>query len=209
MSKSVLHVALPLLLLLGLQQLGSGALIHAKAWLAPLLVERAWSQSQAIGGEPVKPWPWADTWPVARLRVPSLAVSQLVLAGDTGNALAFGPGYKLASAAPGAGGSTVIGGHRDTHFRFLRNLRPGQRLVLELPSQDSRFYKVKEIQIVDTSEEPSMAIEGDERLILVTCYPFDALTQGGPLRYLVIADPEPVALPVFGAGVLGSERFSL
>lgn len=71
-----------LLLVLGAgQQLGAAGLIKAKAWLAPVLIERAWAQSLGLGGMPVKPWPWADTWPVARLRVPARGVQRLVLAG--------------------------------------------------------------------------------------------------------------------------------
>ena len=35
---------------------------------------------------------------------------------------------------------------------------------------------------------------GGERLLLVTCYPFDALVPGGPLRYVVVADPEPAEM---------------
>ncbi|MCB1699092.1 MAG: hypothetical protein KDI34_22965, partial [Halioglobus sp.] len=102
-----------LLLLLGLQQLAGAALIKAKAWLAPVLIQTAWAQTLARGGEPVKPWSWADTWPVARLQAPAQGVELLVLAGDSGNALAFGPGHATASATLGAAGLAVIGGHRD------------------------------------------------------------------------------------------------
>ena len=80
------------LLLVAAHQLGGAAVIKAKAWLAPILIQQAWEQTLLSGGEAVKPWPWADTWPVARLWVPALGVERLVLAGDSGNALAFGPG---------------------------------------------------------------------------------------------------------------------
>jgi hypothetical protein len=103
------------LLLAGGQQLAAAGVIKAKAWLAPVLIERAWEESLAKSG-PVPPWPWADTWPVARLQVPAAGVNLLVLAGDSGNALAFGPGHARASAQPGQSGTVVIGGHRDTHF---------------------------------------------------------------------------------------------
>ena len=111
------------LLLLGIQQLSSAALIQAKARLAPLLIEKAWEQTLRSGAPAVKPWPWADTWPVGRLRVEALDVDLLVLEGDSGNALAFGPGRALPSAELGSGGTAVIGGHRDTHFAFLQQLR--------------------------------------------------------------------------------------
>ena len=104
MPELMARALLPLLILLALQQLGNAGLIKAKAGLAPLMLAKAWEQSLASQGRPVKPWPWADTWPVAKLQVPSMGISQFVLAGDTGNALAFGPGHNLASAALGGGG---------------------------------------------------------------------------------------------------------
>ena len=57
------------LVLLGLWQIGSGAWIYVKAQLAQVLLQRAWAGTLA-GQRDVKPWPWADTWPVARLVVP-------------------------------------------------------------------------------------------------------------------------------------------
>ena len=178
-----------LLLLLGLQQLAGAALIKVKAWLAPVLIETAWAQTLARGGEPVKPWSWADTWPVARLQAPAQEVELLVLAGDSGNALAFGPGHATASATLGAAGLAVIGGHRDTHFAFLRDLPVGALLQLELPDGRWRSYTVESSRVVDASRELLPAGLAEEVLLLVTCYPFDALQSNGPLRYVVRAIP--------------------
>ena len=179
-----------LLALAACQQLSAAGLIKAKAWLAPVLIERAWAQSLSLGGRPVKPWPWADTWPVAKLRVPALGVERLVLAGDTGNALAFGPGHSSASASLGSAGLAVIGGHRDTHFAFLRALPSGARLQLQLPDGTWRAYRVESIEVVDASTHDLPRLTGAERLLLVTCYPFDALRANGPLRYVVGAVPQ-------------------
>ena len=185
------HRLLALLLVLAAcQQLSAAGLIKAKAWLAPVLIERAWAQSLSLGGRPVKPWPWADTWPVAKLRVPALGVERLVLAGDTGNALAFGPGHSSASASLGSAGLAVIGGHRDTHFAFLRALPSGARLQLQLPDGTWRVYRVESIEVVDASTHDLPRLTGAERLLLVTCYPFDALRANGPLRYVVGAVPQ-------------------
>ncbi len=204
-TRSLMVAAAPLLCVFALQQLGGALLIHAKAGLAPLLLERAWKVALAEGGRAVKPWPWADTWPVARLSVPSLGVSQVVLAGDSGNALAFGPGHKSASAAPGARGMSVVAGHRDTHFRFLQDLRKGQRLLLQLRDGSTRQYRVHDTRVVDSSTHTMLASWSREQLVLVTCYPFDAIDTGGPLRYLVIAEPESgpgeLSLPVFQGSV--------
>ena len=179
-----------LLALAACQQLSAAGLIKARAWLAPVLIERAWAQSLSLGGRPVKPWPWADTWPVAKLRVPALGVERLVLAGDTGNALAFGPGHSSASASLGSAGLAVIGGHRDTHFAFLRALPSGARLQLQLPDGTWRAYRVESIEVVDASTHDLPRLTGAERLLLVTCYPFDALRANGPLRYVVGAVPQ-------------------
>ena len=207
MANPLTRMVALLLLLAGFQQLGSGLLIHAKAQLAPLLIERAWHQSLSRDGAPVKPWPWADTWPVARLKVPALGESQLVLAGDTGNALAFGPGHQRASALPGDPGVAVIGGHRDTHFSFLRDMRPGQLIEVQLASGRTVVYRVAITDIVDASKNGIEARQGSELLMLVTCYPFDAVFRGGPLRYRVIALPESRSLALSPAERAG--KFSL
>lgn len=175
------------LLLLGLVQLADAATIKAKAWLAPVLIERAWEQSQTAGVLGVKPWAWADTFPVARLRVPALDQNLLVLAGDSGNALAFGPGHTLASAALGDDGVSVIGGHRDTHFSFLRDLQPGSEVSLETVDGVIRRYQISGRKIVDSAKGPMMAGGTNSSLLLVTCYPFDAIFPGGSLRYVVKA----------------------
>jgi sortase A len=175
------------LLLVAAQQLASAGVIKAKAQLAPLLIAQAWEESRASGGVPVKPWPWADTWPVARLKVPAHGEDLLVLAGDTGNSLAFGPGHTLSSAQLGSPGLSVVAGHRDTHFKFLRWVRPGADIELELPRGTIRHYRVRAARIANAEREMWLAAQGHETLLLVTCYPFNALRAGGPLRYLVEA----------------------
>src|SRR5436189_260542 len=83
---------LPLLLALaGLTLFAQGTYIHAKAWLAQVLLERAFAQTIATGRDS-KPWSWADTWPVARIEVRRIGASAIVLSGSSGQALAFGPG---------------------------------------------------------------------------------------------------------------------
>lgn len=184
------------LLLLGIQQLSSAALIQAKARLAPLLIEKAWEQTLRSGAPAVKPWPWADTWPVGRLRVEALDVDLLVLEGDSGNALAFGPGRALPSAELGSGGTAVIGGHRDTHFAFLQQLRKGHLLQLQLASGESLEYQVQALRIVDASRTSLPVNTAVEALLLITCYPFDALRAGGPLRYVVTVLPKDAKLTI-------------
>jgi len=175
-----------LVLAAGAWQLGEAVWIYLKARLAQHLLQRAWAQT--LGGEvDVKPWPWADTWPVARLRVPGHGVDLIVLAGVSGRTLAFGPGHAGESAAAGAAGTVILSGHRDTHFRFLERLRAGDEIVVERPHRPRARYRVREAVVVDAR---SARIRTDEeRLVLLTCYPFAAMTPRGPLRYVVIAEP--------------------
>ena len=178
--------AVAALLALGFWQLGQGAYIPAKAWLAQELMQRAWLRVSA-GEDRAAPWPWADTWPVARLSAKSHDVDLIVLAGGSGRTLAFGPGHLSASALPGETGNMVIAGHRDTHFAFLRDLEPGHRLTIESFSGATTDYEVIGLNVVDSRRGSLLLDTDDAVLTLVTCYPFDAVDPGGPLRYVVTA----------------------
>jgi sortase A len=175
------------LLAVGLWQVGEGSWIYAKARLAQLLLQRAWSRTLA-GEAHVKPWPWADTWPVARLIVPTHRIDLIVLNGAYGRTLAFGPGYAESSASPGSTGTTILTGHRDTHFQFLKQLTQHDEIVIETVGGKNRRYLIQDIRIVDSREASIGLGTGADRLILVTCYPFDAIAAGGPLRYVVTAE---------------------
>ena len=183
----LLPAAALIFLLAGVWQLGGGLYIHAKALLAQLLVRDAWARTLA-GERRVKPWPWADTWPVARLQVTDRSIDLFVLAGADGRAIAFGPGHVFGTAMPGERGNSVIGGHRDTHLAFLRDLAPGSLLSVQRPDGMRRWYRVKTAQVVDKGDTWVTRQDGPTRLTLVTCYPFDALRAGGDQRYVVFAN---------------------
>jgi len=170
----------------GLWQLGQGAWIYVKARLAQRLLQRAWART--LRGEPeARPWPWADTWPVARLQVPAHGVDLIVLAGVSGRTLAFGPGHAPGSAVPGAPGTAIVAGHRDTHFRFLERLKQGDEIIVEVPGLRRSRLRVQETSVVDSRTAVIRTEDRSARLVLVTCYPFDAVRPGGPLRYVVTA----------------------
>ncbi|MGH8496518.1 MAG: class GN sortase [Gammaproteobacteria bacterium] len=177
---------LAMLLGVGIVQFGAGAYIHAKAWLAQELLVAAWEKSLA-GQQHVKPWPWADTWPVARLRMPERGVDLIVLSGITGRTLAFGPGHMQGSALPGQRGNSVLGGHRDTHFEFLRDVVVNDRFSVETAGGESGWYQVVDAGAED-SRASSIRLDTDAAMLtLVTCFPFDAVDPGGPMRYVVTA----------------------
>ena len=119
---------------------------------------------------------------MARLRVPRLDVSVIVLEGASGRTLAFGPGHHQGTPLPGRPGNSLISAHRDTHFRFLKDLEPGDEIRVEGAAGTSRRYQVTGTAIVDRREARLAADDDRPRLTLVTCYPFDAVVPGGPLR---------------------------
>ncbi|MCB9959915.1 MAG: class GN sortase [Rhodospirillaceae bacterium] len=168
----------------GLLLVGDAAAIHVKAWLGQVLLDRAWSRTLA-GDDEVAPWPWADTWPVARLRSEAHGVDLTVLSGATGATLAWGPGWLQGTAEPGWPGLAVIGGHRDTHFRFLEDVLPGERFTLIRTDGAERTYQVTATRVVERPSALLASEPGLSSLTLVTCWPFDALVPGGPQRYLV------------------------
>jgi len=180
------------LLVVGGASFASGAYLYGKAHIGQWLLHRAWAQTQRTG-KPAKPWPWADTQPIARLLAPRQNVDLLVLAGASGRTLAWGPGHLDGSADVGVAGNTVLSAHRDTHFRFLARVAIGDRLIVERVDGRETAYRVRDIAIVD-ARAMAMPLDTDRpTLTLVTCYPFDALVPGGPLRYVVIAEADPSA----------------
>jgi sortase A len=180
------RLAVAALIALGVALLAAGFWLPAKAEVAQHLLNRAW-QRTTVGDAAAKPWPWADTHPVVRLTLPGSDEPLTVLAGASGRNLAFAPTLLDGSAAPGSDGVTVIAGHRDTHFRSLASLALGDELTLERPDGSVLTYEVADLDVVD-STRAELRLDADESIVvLVTCWPFEAVTVGGSWRYVVTA----------------------
>lgn len=161
--------------------------IPVKAELAQHLLERSWLRT--LAGEPnAKPWPWADTRAVAILEVPRLGLKEIVLEGSSGRNLAFGPTL-INTARLDKSRDRILSGHRDTHFSFLQELQTGDLLRLHT-TKEIRDYRVNWLETVDSRVQQLVIDDSIERLTLLTCYPFDAPTAGGPLRWVVTAVPD-------------------
>lgn len=168
-----------LLFVTGLTIAAQGAWIHVKAALAQVLLEMSWRTA-------ARPWPWADTHALAKLEVGGDTI--IVLAGASGRTMAFGPGHVDGTALPGQRGNCVITAHRDTHFAKLRNVAAGDRLALRTAGSQRIEYEVTRTMVVGKNETWVLQDDGVDKLTLITCYPFDAVLPGGPLRYVVIAE---------------------
>jgi sortase A len=170
----------------GLVLVGQGLWIPVKAAVAQVLLERAFAESLRSGA-PVKPWSWADTWPVARIEVPRLQRSMIALQGSSGQALAFGPGHVEPSAEAGDPGTAVFAAHRDTHFAFLGQVVVGDEVRVTRRNGTERQFRVTHTS-VERWDSAQIDVHADgRRLVLSTCWPLDAKL-AGPLRYLVHAE---------------------
>lgn len=186
--KTIRAVIITVLLCGGLALVGESAWIQSKAHIAQILIRHAWQQQNDLGS-PVKAWPWADTWPVAKLEIQSLQIELIAMEGVYGESLAFGPGIVSANNVGPNYGTTLIAGHRDTHFEFLQHIEIGD--VISLTRQDGvvRQYQAKDLQVVDSQDQSIVLDPYDDGVLLISCYPFNAISSGGPLRYVVRAEP--------------------
>lgn len=173
------------LLTAGLLLFGQGAYIHAKALVAQILLRQAFEQTVATGHD-VKPWSWADTWPIARIEIKRLHADAIVLAGTSGQALAFGPGHVELTPDAGERGVAVYSAHRDTHFRFLKDAIVGDEIDVTRNDGKTFRYRVDGSSVVRFDASGIDPLESGYELVLSTCWPFDAITPG-PDRYILHA----------------------
>ncbi len=151
-----------------------------KATLAPILIERAFLQA-VTKGSAQQPWPGADHRVHSRVQLSEGGPYIYALSDGGMRGMAFGP------AAYQSGTATVYIAHRDTHFRPLEDSRIGDIVTQTDIQGDTRRYQVTDIW---TAHKDALYLPDSgytDGLLLVTCYPFDALTTGGPMRYVVWA----------------------
>lgn len=163
-----------------------GARIKAKAMVAQLLLENAWSRT--LDGETQsKPWPWADVWPVLKLEAPRFHKTAIALSGVSGQAMAFGPGLMQQSPAPGEPGMSIIAAHRDTHFAFLKSIAIGDDILVTVPEGSVLRFTVTETRVVNANQSGLYTDGETPQIALVTCWPFNAATRGDQ-RFVAIAN---------------------
>ncbi len=95
------------------------------------------------------------------------------------------------------GQSTLIMGHRDTHFQGLEKLAKGDAVELELRGGEIRNFQCQEIHVVEKDEVEHLMdkYRGKDHLLLLTCYPFGYIGPA-PQRFVVVARPDGGVRPV-------------
>lgn len=182
---SIRQLSISAMLLIAAWQWGQAGLIASKAYLAKWLIAQAWQQT-LVTGENHLPWPWADTWPVAKITFRNNK-SFYILAGGTGNSLAFGPGHLSNTALPGTQGASVIGGHRDTHFSLLQHSNAKDIIRIQNKAGKINSYQISERWIANSRNSMLTIDQDEDSLYLVTCYPFNSVRVGGDQRFIVKA----------------------
>jgi sortase A len=108
-----------------------------------------------------------------------------ILEGDTDDNLALGAAHLSGTAPLGSNGNSAIAGHRDLAFRSLRNIHPGDEIVIK--SSTDLTYRVTRTRIVSPSDTSVLGSDGRARLTLITCYPF-YFVGPAPRRFIVEAE---------------------
>jgi sortase A len=187
----ILRILAVVLLIVGGWLTSRDLYLHAKAGLAGVLIRQAWEQSLKTG-RPQAPWRWADTYPIARLRIPRLGYDEFVLEGATPRTLAFGPARMQSSALMGKPGNLALAGHRTSWFHRLENIKPRDHIELEWFDRKGavhqRAYGVIAMQIVEPDDTTLLAPTPQDVLTLITCYPFGP-SPYSPQRFIVRAMP--------------------
>src|SRR5690349_21890400 len=124
--------------------------------------------------------------PIGWLEIPRIGVSAGVVHGDNDSQLKIAIGHLPETPLPWAPGNSALAGHRDTFFRPLRDVRPGDMVRLETAHGHFQ-YRVRETLIVDPEEVWVLGSTSRSTLTLITCYPFEYVGPA-PRRFIVRAD---------------------
>ena len=188
-NKAHNNVLSKLSLVLGLMSISLviySAYMPCKSWVSQQLIAYNW-QHNKDNKLATPPWPWADTTAIAEMTVPRLKKSLVLLKGTDPTTLAFSAGVMHQYSALTSHSPFVVAGHKDTHFEFLQRLQLNDVISLTDLNGKIQQYEIKEMNVINSDVSPLLIDENDNSLVLVTCYPFNALRAGGSLRYVVKA----------------------
>ena len=130
---------------------------------------------------------------IGKLEIPGTGISVMVLQGVEEETLLLGAGHVPGTPLPGREGNSVIAGHRDTFFRKLEGIRPGDSVQFSTLRGASE-YVVESTEIVEPDETRVMESRGITELTLISCYPF-YFVGAAPHRFIVHAVPARSSLP--------------
>jgi len=163
-----------------------GLKIEIKSKVAQVLLQRAWHLTLRTGKK-YRPWSSFDGVPIMRLTIPQHNINQIILKGTSGQALAFGPSFHEESFLPQDEKVTIISSHRDSHGNYIKKLKLGEKIKLQDEKGNWHTYIINEFFTINVKKETFVITTDEQRLLLVTCFPFNSLQSGTPFRYVVSA----------------------
>jgi sortase A len=151
----------------------SGFLVkHQQAKLEEALASPP-ARARVIAKKPLK----GDS--IGKITIPAIKLKKYVVQGTDTASLRKGPGHYQSTPLPGQRGTAAIAGHRTTYgapFRHLDKLKPGDRIVLDMPY--GRFvYRVQHLSIVDDQDLSVLRKKSYNRLVLSACHPLYSAAQ--------------------------------
>jgi sortase A len=128
---------------------------------------------------------------IGRIELPRLHLSAVAREGVDDRTLDVAIGHVPGTALPGDPGNAAFAAHRDTFFRPLRRVQPGDVVTVTSPRGRYR-YLVTSTRVVDPDDVSVLNPTTDVTLTLVTCYPFTYIGNA-PYRFVVHAElvPQP------------------
>jgi sortase A len=202
-TKSLLRRGERLFFILGFASLGLCAVFVGRAWFFQIYENWAFEQQLQGGSVSYRDFlaetvSFSPTAPpnlgfdgagggsiIGRIEIPRIGLKTMILEGVSQRTLALAVGHIPGTALPGGAGNVGLAGHRDTFFRGLRGIRPGDKIVLTT-LDGSYEYQVKSCEVVTPRDTQVLADSGEPALTLVTCYPFHYIGSA-PERFIVHA----------------------
>lgn len=151
-----------------------------------VLAQQAWPHDD------IAPWPPAGWAPpagraapvlpadegaaVGRIRIPSIGVDMVMVAGTSDEALNAGAGVWRTGAFPGAPGNATVAAHRmnDIGFRDINKLTYGDAIYVDVPGHPTAVYEVRGRAIVTPQNVAVAAPTPGVRLSLLSCHPLNS-----------------------------------
>jgi len=134
-------------------------------------LEAEWERQSAAVSETVNRQPaLREDQMLTRIVVPKINVDSIVVEGVSRRELSAGPGHMKQTAIPGEIGNAVITAHRDTFFRHIYELNPGDQIQVRRGVRTFTFT-VTGKKVVMPEDISVIKPTSDAQLTLITCYP--------------------------------------
>ncbi len=119
------------------------------------------------------------------LSIPSVGLKVPVYPSDSDLLMDRGSGVIDGMAYPHEQGNIGIAGHRDGYFRALKDVQPGDKIVLQTLEGPKNFV-INATRVVEIDDLALLQDTEEQSVTLVTCYPFYFVGHA-PQRFIVTA----------------------